>query len=60
MKIHNLDRLFLIPFRGVSLLDYLISCLEHPYHRAVTKHGGDKNFYCHFPFMNTHQIWNSS
>ena len=47
----NLDTLFLMPFHGVYLLDYLVS-----YQWAVSKLGVNKSFGCHSPFMNVHEL----
>ena len=33
--------------------------MEHPYHWAVAKLGGNKNFHCHSPFMNVHELLDS-
>ena len=41
---HNLDRLFLMPFHEIYLLGYLISYCEHPYQLAVTDPQAIKSF----------------
>ena len=53
---HNLDTLFLVPFYEVYLLDYVISYYGASIQLAVTKLGGNKDFHCHFPFMNVHKL----
>ena len=52
MKMHNLDRLFLMPFHEVYLLNYIVS-----YYGTSIPMGSN---HCHYPFMNAHKLRNSS
>ena len=52
MKMHNLDRLFLMPFHEVYLLNYIVS-----YYGASIPKGSN---HCHSPFMNAHKLRSSS
>ena len=51
----NPDGLFVMPFQELYLLDYLQSALTVCQWR-VTKLEVTKSFYCHFPFMNAHEL----
>ena len=53
MKMHNLDRLFIMSFHEVYLLDCLIS-----YYQTSIPMGnnGNKSFHCHSPFMDVHEL----
>ena len=57
MKMHNLDRLFIMSFHEVYLLDCLISYYQTsiPMGNNQTL-GGNKSFHCHSPFMDVHEL----